>query len=192
LIEIISGTDRPGSRSRQLATFIHSFFQELNRPAGILDLATLPLQYLHGAGYDQTQLKDLSHAVERVNRAQGLVLVIPEYNGSFPGALKHFIDYWKFPDTFEGRPVAFVGLGGRFGGLRAVEQMQQVFSYRNGYLFPQRVFLMNVQNLIKDGQLVDSTMIELLKTQARDFSKFIRALESEALDANSRLSAKKV
>lgn len=141
---------------------------------------------MHGAGYDRVKVKDLSHAVDRVDRSDGLVMIIPEYNGSFPGALKHFLDYWKFPQSFEGRPVAFIGLGGRFGGLRAVEQMQQVMSYRNAYLFPQRVFLINVQNTMKDGQLSDPTQVDLMKTQASDFVKFIRALKSEGLDANSK------
>lgn len=191
MIEIVSGTDRPSSRTIQVASLIAAFFKKLNVDAEILDLAQLPLHHMVGAGYDQTQLKDLQHAVDRVNRADGLVMVIPEYNGSFPGALKHFIDYWKFPKAFESRPVSFVGLGGRFGGLRAVEQMQQVLGYRNAFLFPQRVFLINVQNLIKDGQLTDSFILDLLKTQASDFTKFIRALKHEGLDANSRLTAAK-
>src|SRR3984885_13536629 len=155
MIEIVAGTDRPGSRTLQVAKLISFFFLNLKLPCDILDLAQLPLHHMHGAGYDQTKMKDLQHSVTRVNQADGLVMVIPEYNGSFPGALKHFIDYWKFPTSFEGRPVAFVGLGGRFGGLRAVEQMQQVFSYRNAFLFPNRVFLINVQNLLKDGQITE-------------------------------------
>jgi NAD(P)H-dependent FMN reductase len=187
MIEIIAGTDRPGSRTLVVARLISSIFDKLKVQAQILDLAQIPLQHMHGAGYDQTKMKDLRHSVDRVNGADGLIMVIPEYNGSFPGALKHFIDYWKFPQTFEGRPVAFVGLGGRFGGLRAVEQMQQIFGYRNAYLFPQRVFLTNINNLLKDGQLTDSTLVDLLQIQAGDFAKFIRALKSEKLDANSKV-----
>lgn len=186
MIEVVAGTDRPGSRTFQVAKLIHGYFNELKVQAEILNLGELPLHHIHGAGYDQSQIKDMSKAVDRVDRADGLLMVIPEYNGSFPGALKHFIDYWRFPNSFEGRPVAFVGLGGRFGGLRAVEHMQQIFGYRNAYMFPQRVFLMNVHNILKDGQLSDSTLIDLLKTQAADFAKFIRALKSEKLDANSK------
>jgi chromate reductase, NAD(P)H dehydrogenase (quinone) len=189
MIEIISGTDRPGARTEQVSKLIHGFFNALKVKSQIMDLAKLPLHHLHGSSYKTPD--PLQEAVSRVNAAEGLVMVIPEYNGSFPGALKHFIDHWKFPDSFEARPIAFVGLGGRFGGLRAVEQMQQVFSYRNGYLFPIRVFLTNVQNILKDGVLEDQGMLDLLKTQTRDFAKFIKALESQGLDANSLAKAKK-
>lgn len=190
MIEIVAGTDRRGSRSSQVAKLIHSYFQELKVDAQVLDLADLPMVHLHSARYDQRELKEMSHAVARINKAEGLMMVIPEYNGSFPGALKHFIDHWKFPDSFEGRPVSFVGLGGRFGGLRAVEQMQQVFSYRNAFLFPHRTFLINVQNLLQDQQIQDPSVVDLLKIQTREFAKFIRALQSEKLDANSKLANK--
>lgn len=188
MIEIVAGTDRPGSRTLQVAKLVRSFFQELPAAADILDLASAPLGHLTGAAYNATAIKEMSDVVTRVNLSRGVVMVIPEYNGSFPGALKHFIDYWKFPDSFEGRPVAFVGLGGRFGGLRAVEHMQQIFGYRNAFVFPQRVFLINVPEILKDGKIVDAGIVELMKTQARDFHKFIRALESAGLDANSRKS----
>ena len=191
MIEIVAGTDRRGSRTSQVAGLIHGYFQELKVSSEILDLASLPMEHLHTARYDQKELKAMTAAVDRINKAEGLMMIIPEYNGSFPGALKHFIDHWKFPDSFEGRPVSFIGLGGRFGGLRAVEQMQQVFSYRDAFMFPQRTFLTNVQNSMKDGQLQDAFAVELLKKQTAGFAKFIRALESEQLDANSRLKAKK-
>lgn len=190
MVEIVAGTDRRGSRTLQVANLIHSYFQEIQVPSQILDLASLPMVHLHEARYDHRELKEMGKAVTRVNQAEGLVMVIPEYNGSFPGALKHFIDHWKFPDSFEGRPVSFIGLGGMFGGLRAVEQMQQVFSYRNAFLFPQRTFLINVQKLIADGKIQDPVIVDLLKSQTLQFSKFIRALESEKLDANSRLAAR--
>jgi NAD(P)H-dependent FMN reductase len=191
VIEIVVGTDRRGSRSSQVAGLVHGYFQELKVSSQILDLASLPMVHLHTARYDQRELKEMSHAVDRINKAEGLLMIIPEYNGSFPGALKHFIDHWKFPDSFEGRPVTFVGLGGRFVGLRAVEQMQQVFSYRDAFLFPQRTFLINVQNILKDGKIEDPVTVDLLKKQISQFARFIRALESEKLDANSRLAAKK-
>lgn len=185
MIEIISGTDRPKSRTFEISKIVQSFFEQLRTPSQIMDLSSMPMVSLHGSGYKIPL--PMTEAVERVNAAEGIVLIIPEYNGSFPGALKHFIDHWKFPDSFEGRPVCFIGLGGRFGGLRAVEQMQQVFGYRNSFIFPLRVFLINVQNTLKDGKLGDEVCVELLKTQARDFAKFIRALESQKLDANSIL-----
>jgi NAD(P)H-dependent FMN reductase len=63
---------------------------------------------------------------ERLARADGFVVITPEYNHSFPAPLKQAIDLtgaeWK------AKPVAFVSYGGLSGGLRAVEQLRQVFA----------------------------------------------------------------
>jgi chromate reductase, NAD(P)H dehydrogenase (quinone) len=107
-----------------------------------------------------------------------------------PGALKLFIDYWTYPKSFEARPVAFVGLGGRFGGLRPVEHLQQVFGYRNAYIFPVRIFISDVFNTFKDGELKDPKLMDLVKVQVEGFCRFVRALQSESLDANSVLHPK--
>lgn len=183
MVEIISATDRKGSRTLEISKIIKSICVQTDLEAGLLDLCELPINEFHQANY--VPGPGVQPFVKRVNESRGIIMVIPEYNGSFPGVVKYFIDYWKFPDSFEGRPVAFVGLGGRFGGLRPVEHLQQVFSYRNAYLFPQRVFIMNVQNVLKGGEITDGLVMDLLKTQVKDFKKFILGLESQQLDACS-------
>ena len=50
----------------------------------------------------------------------------PEYNHSFPAALKNVID-WHGPQ-WHVKPVGFVSYGGISGGLRAVEQLRLVFA----------------------------------------------------------------
>ncbi|MGE0764102.1 MAG: NAD(P)H-dependent oxidoreductase, partial [Bdellovibrionales bacterium] len=111
--------------------------------------------------------------------------VCTEYNGSYPGDLIFFIDLWSHPESFEHRPICLIGLGGRFGGLRPVEHLQQVFGYRNSYVFPQRVFLFNIWDTLKNGQMNDKEALGLLKLQAQNFQRFVRGLSSEKLDANS-------
>jgi NAD(P)H-dependent FMN reductase len=191
MIQIIVGTDRPGSRTAIVARLVQADYQELGMASEIMDLGVLATHGLVGGNYFKGAQGEIRESVQKMNAAEGIVFIVPEYNGSFPGILKLFIDYWKFPDTFESRPMCFIGLGGRFGGLRAVEHLQQIFSYRNAFLFNERVFLINVPKVLsEDGKILDPTIVDLLKSQATHFSKFIQALESEGLDANSRLAAK--
>ena len=129
-------------------------------------------------------------AIEKLNSADGIHIVCPEYNGSYPGVLKYFIDHWKYPDTFEYRPLAFVGLGGRFGGLRPVEHLQGVFGYRNAFVYPERVFIFDVWNILKEGKITDAATMALMKSQVKGFKAFTRALCQAEIDANSRLKAK--
>jgi NAD(P)H-dependent FMN reductase len=58
--------------------------------------------------------------------ADAFVIITPEYNHSFPAPLKTAIDW--FSKEWSARPVAFVAYGGNAGGLRAVEQLRQVFA----------------------------------------------------------------
>jgi NAD(P)H-dependent FMN reductase len=53
------------------------------------------------------------------------IVVVPEYNHSFPGELKTVID--RFKDEWAKKPVGFVSYGGLAGGLLAVEQLRLVF-----------------------------------------------------------------
>jgi NAD(P)H-dependent FMN reductase len=103
-----------------------------------------------------------------------LVLVTPEYNGGMPGVLKYFIDMLKFPESFERRPVCFVGVAaGQWGALRPVEQLQASFGYRNAHIFPERVFLPGVNGLLDErGKLNDDDIVGRLRKQAAGFVEF--------------------
>lgn len=188
MIEIISGTDRPNSNSIKVARFMEKLYREAGIDVHLLDLAELNAADAAGGDYYKGARGTFKDGVERVTKADGILVVVPEYNGSYPGYLKLFIDYWRYPETFESRPMAFIGLGGRFGGLRPVEHLQQVFGFRNAYLFPNRVFLTNIKEALKDGVVVDPMLLDLLKVQTRDFHRFVQALKSQRLDANSKLS----
>lgn len=63
---------------------------------------------------------------ERLAVADVFVVVTPEYNHSYPAALKHAIDFNT--GEFARKPVAFVSYGGLSGGLRAVEHLRTVFA----------------------------------------------------------------
>ncbi|WP_433012518.1 NADPH-dependent FMN reductase [Kribbella sp. CA-294648] len=70
----------------------------------------------------RTPLTDLP---ARIDEADAIVIVCPEYNHGYPGDLKTAIDAVRRP--WYAKPVAFVVYGGRSGGLRAAEQLRQVF-----------------------------------------------------------------
>lgn len=62
----------------------------------------------------------------RVARADGVVVVTPEYNHGYPAPLKALID--SLSREWHAKPVGFVSYGGVSGGLRAVEQLRLVFA----------------------------------------------------------------
>ena len=175
---MIVGTNRPGSNTRKVATHVEEIYAGLRVPLRVLDLATLPPEIFSPSSY-ANKPKSFTPFADGILQASGLVVVTPEYNGSLPGVLKYFIDMLKFPESFEARPVCFVGLSaGMWGALRPVEQLQMIFGYRNGYLFPERVFLPQINQLLnKDGRLTDLEILDRLKAQAEGFIGFVERVK---------------
>ena len=89
----------------------------------------------------------------------------------------------KFPESFERKPVCFVGLAaGVWGALRPVEQLQLIFGYRNAFIFPQRVFLPGINGLLDEqGRLKDAELIERIQKQADGFVDFVERLQGVKL-----------
>jgi chromate reductase, NAD(P)H dehydrogenase (quinone) len=180
MICILSGTNRPGSKTLQVAQLLRGYYQKLWQSAITLNLLELPAELFEPEAYAHKPASFTGKFVEPVLNCSGLHVVTPEYNGSFPGVLKLFIDMLPFPEAFEGRPVAFTGLSaGTSGALRPVEQLQMVFAYRNAHLFPKRVFLPGISKLLPDnGDFSDPAMTIRLEEQCKEFVRFQKMLGS--------------
>lgn len=177
MITLLVGTNRPGSNSRKVARQIEGIYAELKTPVHVIDLAHLPPAIFDPGSYGEkpAAFRPFSDAVLQ---ASGLVVVTPEYNGGIPGVLKYFIDMLKFPESFERRPVCFVGVAaGIWGALRPVEQLQAIFGYRNAHIYPERVFIPGVgDQLDAEGRLKDPELVGRLRKQAQGFTQFVAAL----------------
>jgi chromate reductase, NAD(P)H dehydrogenase (quinone) len=178
MITLIVGTNRPGSNTRKIAAQVERIYAELDVPLRVLDLAQLPPEIFFPTSYAEKP-KAFQPFAEAVVQSSGLVVVSPEYNGGMPGVLKYFIDMLKFPESFIERPACFIGLAaGAWGALRPVEQLQAIFGYRNAFLYPDRVFLPNINDLVDDsGWLKDADLLKRLKTQALGFVDFVEKLK---------------
>lgn len=182
MITMVVGTNRPGSKTRAVATQVEGIYRELSTPLKVLDLANLPAEIFHPSSYAQKPTSFLPFS-EGVLQSSGLVIVTPEYNGSMPGVLKYFIDMLKFPESFERRPVCFVGVAaGMWGALRPIEQLQAIFGYRNAYIFPERVFIARIGDQLDErGKLKDPELIERVRAQQKGFIEFVRKLTTSGL-----------
>jgi chromate reductase len=182
MISLIVGTNRPGSNTRKVAAQLEEIYAGLKVPLRVIDLAQLPPEIFSPASYAEKP-KSFQPFADAVLQSDGLHVVTPEYNGGIPGILKYFIDMLKFPESFERRPVCFTGLAaGIWGALRPVEQLQAIFGYRNAYLYPERVFLPQINNLLDaSGRLKDAELAGRLKAQAGGFTDFVERLKNVKL-----------
>ena len=177
MIAIIAGTNRPESNTRRIAQMIETLYRQQGDETELLDLADLPPELFSPAAYAEKPAA-FKAFTDVILAADGLAVVTPEYNGGIPGVLKYFIDMLPFPESFEGKPVAFTGLAaGIWGALRPVEQLQQIFGYRNAHIFPERVFIPGVMSVLNEkGEITDEKLAARLEAQARGFSRFVSRL----------------
>jgi chromate reductase len=182
MISLVIGTNRPGSNTRKVAKHVEEIYAGLRVSLQVLDLAQMPPEIFNPASYAEKPASFKPFA-DAVLKSSGLVVVSPEYNGSIPGVLKYFIDMLKFPESFERRPVCFVGLAaGIWGALRPVEQLELIFGYRNAFIYPERVFLPEVNDLLDaKGRLQDVELLERLTKQAEGFVDFVERLQGVKL-----------
>lgn len=122
-LSIIIGSTRPGRFGPRVA----GWFGELaeDRPELKVDLVDLLDEQLP-AQWTRDESPGLDRYLAKLDRADAFVVVTPEYNHGYPGPLKHAIDLASA--QWRAKPVGFVSYGGMSGGLRAVEQLRQVFA----------------------------------------------------------------
>ena len=176
-IVVVCGTNRTGALSRLLATEVAETYRNLDTSVDLLDMAELPQSVLSGDSY-KSPSPEVTEFVARFLKADGVVFVVPEYNGSFPGVLKLFVDMLPYPEGFDSRPCAFIGLAaGQFKGLRAVEHFQGVAGYRNAHMYPRRLFIGDSFSQFVDGKLSDDELTDRLAKQATGFADFVKAIK---------------
>ncbi len=114
-IPVILGTTRKGRASENVAKFV---FSEVKKREGVeselIDLRDLKFP-VDDAG---EAIKDPSFSAT-VARADGLILVVPEYNHGYPGLLKHALDTNLKEYIHKAAGICGVSAGG-FGGVRVV------------------------------------------------------------------------
>ena len=178
-ILIVSGTNRPGANALKVANIIRGHYSATGIETDLYSLGDMPPAIFDPNSY-ATKPPGWQAVQDRIVASRGLHLVTPEYNGSFPGVLKYFIDMLKFPESFESKPVAFVGeSNGVWGALRAVEQLQGIFGYRNAHQYPPRVFIPAVATRFDgEGRFADADILQRLEAQCIGFAKFVGAVSA--------------
>ena len=181
MITVISGTNRPESNTRKVAGLVLEALAKNGEPAQIVDLAELPDDLFASSSYAVKPDGFAPHQ-EAILSTDGILTVVPEYNGSFPGVLKYFIDMLRFPDCLYEKPAAFIGISaGPWGAVRAVEHLEMVFQYRHAHLFGRRCFIPGIgQALGEAGRLTDPKIEERLVAMVTGFAGFCRDLCGES------------
>lgn len=139
---IISASQRAESESLRIAGLLNSRY--FDGAADLLDLATKPLPEWDGTGFDREDVKAVK---QRVADADALVLVVPEWNGMAPSAIKNFF-LWCGVAELAHKPALLVAVSAGTGGAYVINEMR-TSSYKNSRLLylPEHLLYRDVANL---------------------------------------------
>ena len=174
MITLVSGTNRPASNSIAIVNMYAELLQKHGEPYQILDLAKLPADFIATALYDNTgRNEQFNELASMVANSDKFVFVVPEYNSSFPGVLKAFIDGLSYPNTFKNKKGALIGLSsGMQGSGLALSHLSDVLNYLGMHVMAMRLKLAHIEKNFDGKQLTNELYQELFEQHIEQFLKF--------------------
>ncbi|NIJ51055.1 NAD(P)H-dependent FMN reductase [Dyadobacter arcticus] len=160
--------------SRKIAEYYQDILTQHHAPSIILDLINLPHDFTVSALYENSgKNKDFNSLKSLLEETDKFVFIVPEYNGSYPGVLKAFIDGLPYPNSFSNKKAALVGLSSNMQGAAiALSHLNDVFSYLGMNTLALRVKLGQIRSHYSDKIISNALYKELLEIQAGQIIHF--------------------
>lgn len=175
MIEIISGTNRPQSNSYKIALLYQQILFEKDAEANVLNIADLPQNFIFNDLYKKESTNAFLQLKTRVKNANAVVFIIPEYNGSYPGVLKAFIDGFDYPADFSDKQAAIVGLSaGTQGNANGISHLTDVLSHMGFNIIGLRPRLADFYQNFDGNVLTNKLYLELLHKQANILLQLVK------------------
>lgn len=170
---IISGTNRLGSNSLKVANYYKEELLRKDEEWEILSLEDLPVGIISTDLYGNRS-DEFATIQAKVSQAKKFIFVIPEYNGSYPGTLKIFVDACAYPASFYHKKAALVGVStGKYGNIRGVDHFTGVCNYMRMHVLPLKIHVPHVQNELNDsGDFVDPLTVKFIHEQIEEIVRF--------------------
>lgn len=142
------------TREGRFAPVITKWFLEQVDHRGDVDVDVIDLDELDiPMAFGPSARRAVEPARDRLAAADAFVVITPEYNHSFPAALKQFLDLFK--EEWQAKPASFVSYGGMSGGLRALEHLRAVFAELHTVTIRDVVSFHNPWLMFDNGELRD-------------------------------------
>lgn len=163
MVTIISGTNRPNSNTKKIALQYCKFLQEKNTASQLLALDEVVVTY-RDASFKLLEEK-FFHGVEKI------IIIMPEYNGSYPGILKMLFDNADIRKCFWHKKVLLTGVSsGRAGNLRGMDHLTGVLLYLKMTVHYNRLPISRVETLLdKNDEVNDIMALEAINNQLIEF-----------------------
>ena len=172
-IPIILGTAREGRQSEKAANYMLAQVQALGKiETELIDVR----DYRIAASKEETPATKAY--TEKIAKADGLIVVSPEYNHAYPGELKMMLDIAY--QEYARKPVGLCGVSmSPMGGVRVVEQLRGVFAELHMMDIREALYFSSVGKLFDEqGNITDASYGERVKTFLDELVWYTKALKT--------------
>lgn len=166
MLTIISGSNRDDNTTKKVALEYQRLLKEKNITSRIFSLDEI----------NSTLRNDLfiKAELEMLVPAQKFIIIMPEYNGSYPGILKLMIDNSDVKNAWSNKKVLLTGVStGRAGNLRGMDHLTGVLLHMKLLVHPNRLPISTVDKLMDEHfRFTDTYTLKAIHTQLDEFINF--------------------
>jgi len=170
MITVISATNRENSNTKIVSEACVQLLEKQGVESTIFSLRDFSLDRGEKNEYGtipESFKQIFSTYIDSVDR---FIFVLPEYNGSFPGIAKLFLDILP-PSIWEGKKSALIGVAsGRAGNIRGLDHFGAILNYLKVEVLSSKIPLSSIHDHINDqGKLDSPEYLPLLEGQIKKF-----------------------
>jgi len=162
MITIISGTNRSNSNSFKVAKLCNEILKESQVASQIFSLENLPNDFLASEMYQDHSDHFEKTITQYIHGAEKFIFVVPEYHGSYPGALKVFLDAISSDDIMDKKTMLVGVASGHAGGIRPLGHLTDVLHHLKAEVFSRKPKLSYIDQLIDSKGEFDQKTVKSL------------------------------
>lgn len=169
---MICATHRPQNQTLKVVEKYRNILEKEGEEVSVFRMDALPQRFLMSNTFesDSHGLEDIVR--EKIIPSNRFVIIAPEYNGSYPGIFKAFLDAIP-PKVWRGKKVALVGVAsGRAGNLRGMDHLTDVMHHLRAEVFSLKIPISQLDELMVEGEIQHAETLSTLTRQAQEFLKF--------------------
>jgi chromate reductase, NAD(P)H dehydrogenase (quinone) len=176
MVLIINGTNRPNNKTQHISQFCVQYLKEsTDLEVRYINLEDLTSDIINSNMYSADGQAPFLNIIQDdlIIPFNKWIIISPEYNGSFPGILKLFIDALsvrKYGQTFAGKKVGLIGVAsGRAGNLRGMEHLTSLLNYLKVTVFYNKLPISSISSVLNQNNEVDENNLNALKAYLDEF-----------------------
>ena len=166
MVTIIAGSPRKDNNTLKIASEYQRLLKNKGVDSSLLALDSAPV-FNRNADFVEMEERFLAPADK-------FIMVLPEYNGSYPGILKMLIDNSDIHKSWKDKKVLLTGVStGRAGNLRGLEHLTGSLLHMHMLVHPNRLPISQVDKLLDEqDHITDPGTLKAVDTQLNEFLAF--------------------